>query len=115
MEGSLAYMSISFIWKTVQKHLLPAAVNGFSNGSDIGNFRFRNRPQFAIRAQFGLFGTSMSRNCWRLYGTIRKSHSPSQWQQMIFVLFPTEKLIFFYVGKLLFSFRMKKRVKNIPC
>lgn len=60
MEGSFAYMSTNFIWKMALNHLLPAVSNGFSNGSDIGNFYFRNRPQFAIQAQFGLFGTSMS-------------------------------------------------------
>ena len=38
----------------------------------------RNRPTFAVRAQVGLFGTSMSRNCWVLDGILRKSHFPTQ-------------------------------------
>ena len=38
----------------------------------------RNRPTFAIRAQVGLFGTSMSRNCWVLNEILRNSHIPTQ-------------------------------------
>ena len=38
----------------------------------------RNRPTFAIWAQVGLFGTSVSRNCWVLDGILRKSHFPAQ-------------------------------------
>ena len=38
----------------------------------------RNRPTFAIRAQVGLFGTSMSRNYWVLNGILRKSHLTAQ-------------------------------------
>lgn len=38
----------------------------------------RNRPLFAIRAQSGLFGTSMSRNFWISYEILRKFHIPAQ-------------------------------------
>ncbi len=38
----------------------------------------RNRPTFAIRAQVGLFGTSLSLNCWVVCGILRKSHFPAQ-------------------------------------
>ena len=38
----------------------------------------RNRPTFAIRTQVGLFGTSVSRNCWVLSGILRNSHIPAQ-------------------------------------
>ena len=37
----------------------------------------RNRPLFAIRAHYGLFGTSMSRNFWVSNGILRKSHIPT--------------------------------------
>ncbi|MDE6749942.1 MAG: hypothetical protein K2K21_12910 [Lachnospiraceae bacterium] len=45
---------------------------GFSkySGKDVNDVR--NRPTFAILAQFGLFGTSMSRNCWVQNRNIKK-------------------------------------------
>ncbi|MDE7130240.1 MAG: hypothetical protein K2O65_00365 [Lachnospiraceae bacterium] len=45
----------------------------------------RNRSTFAIRAQIGLFGTSVSRNCWGLDGILRKSHFPAQAMREQFV------------------------------
>ena len=47
---------------------------GFSKYSEKIVNGGRNRPQFAVRAQCGLFGTSMSRNCWMFDGILRKSH-----------------------------------------
>ena len=55
-----------------------AASNGFSKYSGLGCDTGRNRPLLAIRARYGLFGTSMSRNCYFVYGILRKSQSPTQ-------------------------------------
>ena len=55
-----------------------ASSNGFSKYSGKTEISGRNRPTFAIRAQVGLFGTSVSRNCWVLDGILRKSHFPAQ-------------------------------------
>ncbi len=68
-------------WQIAQKiSKLSASSYGFSKcfgeTYDLG----RNRPIFAIVAQIGLFGTSLSRNCWILHKTLRKSHIPAQWQ-----------------------------------
>ena len=38
----------------------------------------RDRPTFAIRAQVGLLGTSVSPNRWVSNGILRKSHIPAQ-------------------------------------
>ena len=55
-----------------------ASSYGFSKYSgNVENSR-RNRPTFAVRAQVGLYGTSMSRNCCILYRILRKSHIPTQ-------------------------------------
>ena len=55
-----------------------AAKNGFSKYSGKIKNAERNRPLLAIRARYGLFGTSMSRNCWVLNGILRKSHFSPQ-------------------------------------
>ena len=54
-----------------------ASENEFSKYSEAVVAGGRNRPTFAIRAQVGLFGTSVSRNCWVLGGILRKSHIPA--------------------------------------
>lgn len=46
--------------------LVPAPPNGFSKYFDEIIEDGRNRPLFAIQAHFGLFGTSLSLNCWML-------------------------------------------------
>ncbi len=49
-----------------------ASEYGFSKYSGKVVYSGRNRPQFAVRAQCGLFGTSMSRNCWVSNRNIKK-------------------------------------------
>ena len=55
-----------------------AASKGFSKYSRVSCDTERNCPLFAILAHYGLFGTSMSRNCCFVYGILRKSQSPTQ-------------------------------------
>ena len=51
---------------------------GFSKFSGTVMIDGRDRPTFAIRAQVGLLGTSVSPNRWVSNGILRKSHIPAQ-------------------------------------